>query len=360
MKILFYISTIRGGGAARVMTIIANGLAEKGFDVSFVTNFPADHEYDLKSEIRRYSLEAVENTGNKLTRNHTRIKKLRRILKNENPDVAVSFMGENNFRLLMAAAFMKVKTIVSLRNDPAKVYPTKLSRLFADLLYKRADKAVFQTNEARDFFSSKVQERSKIILNPVDKKFFYKSMEIGDYYVAAGRLSKQKNYPMMLNAFAEVLKVNPGERLRIYGEGGLKDELSDLTKELGIQDSVEFMGFSTDMPEALKHAKALVMTSDYEGLPNAVLEALASSVPVISTDCPCGGPRMVIENGINGYLVPVGDIGSLAKVWCGLSPEQILTMKDEAYKIACKFEPDSILQEWIDIILSVKGKDQIT
>ena len=353
MKVLFYISTIRGGGAARVMVNIANGLASNGHEVIFVTNFPANHEYELDGRIDRHILEAEESRSNALVKNLTRIKALKKIIRKNDPDVSIAFMRENNFRLMFASKGLRTKTVVSVRNDPAKEYPSKFSKMLAEYLYKKADGIVFQTEDAKKAFSSRVQEKSCIIFNQVDEKFFDDNPARGDYIAACGRLSKQKNYPMMLRGFAASVKTHPDEHLKIYGEGNLKEEMEGLARELGIQENVEFMGFSTDMKSVYKNAKLLVMTSDYEGMPNAVLEALASSVPVISTDCPCGGPKMIIEEGKNGYLVRTRDSEDFTaklNAFLDLSDEQNRDMRNNAFQTGQKFSPPVILKDWTDML----------
>ena len=162
MRILFYISTIRGGGAARVMVNVANGLAEEGCEVFFVTNFPADHEYALQERIERRSLESAESKSGTVVKNASRISALRRIIRETKPDVCVAFMAENNFRLLLAARGLGVKTVVSVRNDPAREYPTAFSRRLADALYKKADGVVFQTEDARAAFPAQIREKCSI------------------------------------------------------------------------------------------------------------------------------------------------------------------------------------------------------
>ena len=357
MKVLFYISTIRGGGAARVMVNIANGIAEKGYDVVFVTNFPDSHEYELSGKIKRFSIEQTENKGNVLAKNISRIKALKKILKEENPDVSVAFMRENNFRLLYAAKGLPTKTVVSVRNDPAKEYSSKFSKRLANSLYKRADGIVFQTEDAKLAFPVEIQNKSRVILNQVDERFFNENTAPGKYLTACGRLSNQKNYPMMLKAFAEVLKEYPDEILRIYGEGNLKDDLAELAGELGVKESVSFMGFSTQMKEAYSEAKVLLMTSNYEGLPNVLLEAMASSVPVLSTDCPCGGPKMIIKDGENGYLAKVGDEKDFAeKLKLVLSDENRLAeMREGAFRSAQAYRPERILEDWTGMLEMVSA-----
>lgn len=354
MKILFYISTIRGGGAARVMVNIANSLAEKNYDICFVTNFPSAHEYVLVKTINRIDIESKENNKGAIVKNYIRLKKLRKIIKTERPDVCVSFMKENNFRLILSSRGIYTKTIVSIRNDPAKEYPTKISWLLARILYKKADGIVFQTEDAQNAFPDRIRRKGVIIFNQVDDKFYFKREHIGDYILACGRLSKQKNYHMMLKAFSEVVKKNPGEQLRIYGEGILKEELLNLTDELDLSNSVQFMGYSKDMTDVYRNAKILLMTSEYEGMPNVILESLASSVPVISTDCPCGGPRKVIKNGENGFLVPVDGYNELVSVM-----EKVLSDKDLLVRMGCtankmaeEFKGERVLGEWEKFITS--------
>ena len=356
MKLLFYISTIRGGGAARVMVNIANEMAKKGHNILFVTNFPDEHEYVLNDGIDRRSLEATERKDGRLKKNLSRIRALRRILKESKPDVALSFMGENNFRLLIAAAGLRAKAIVSIRCDPAREYASTLSRTLAKLLYRKADAVVFQTEDAKAFFPKAIQKRSQIIFNQVDDRFFALEKEPGDYIAACGRLTKQKNYPMLLRAFAEVAKEYPNEKLHIYGDGELLDSLSTLATELGIADAVHFMGFSNDVPSVLQKAKLLVMSSDYEGLPNAVLESLAAGVPVVSTDCPCGGPRMVIRDGENGYLVPVGDEKAMAKKIKALlsDKERLAAMGKAAKESAGFYRGEQVIETWEELFKATK------
>ena len=158
---------------------------------------------------------------------------------------------------------------------------------------------------------------------------------------------------MLLHAFKSVLHELPGEQLMIYGEGELKDELVNLTKKLCIDSSVHFEGYESNMQEVYRNAKILVLTSQYEGMPNVLLEALASSVPVVSTDCPCGGPRMVIEDGVNGFLVPVGDSLRTSEAIVRIigNENTLKTMRKESYITAQSFHPENILDNWERMIL---------
>ena len=354
MRVLFYISTICGGGAARVMVNLANEFAVDN-EVHFVTNFLSEHEYVLNKKVHRHSIEQSESNNNVVRKNITRIRILRKLIKNIEPNISVAFMRENNFRLIFAARCLQPKTLIYIRNDPAREYAGWLSRNMADILFKKADGVVFQTEEAQKFFSSKIQKKSRIIFNQVDSKFYQMINEPGKHMIACGRLSKQKNYTMMLEAFKLVLEQYPDEKLHIYGEGDLKDELQQYAKILGIEASVRFMGFSENMVRNYRSAKLLLMTSDYEGMPNVILEALASSVPVVSTDCPCGGPRMVIENGVNGFLNKTGDVQMFADsiIYLLSHVNELNSMKEKAYYSAKQFAGERVMKEWNNYIAQI-------
>ena len=349
MRILFYISTIRGGGAARVMVNLANSFA-KSNKICFVTNFPADHEYLLATDISRVFLEEKESHSNFLVKNASRVCKLRKLIKSWKPDISIAFMGENNFRLLAANCFLSGKVLLSVRNDPYREYPTILSKFMAKVLYRFADGIVFQTEDARNFFPSSVRHKSKIIMNQVDSKFFEIECSNVEYFVATGRLSAQKNYPVMIRAFSAVVERFPQETLYIYGDSSESQriQLQKLIDSLGMKNNIFLKGISTNVPEILSHAKAFLMSSDYEGMPNGLLEAMAVGLPCISTDCPCGGPKMLIEHQNNGILVPIQNEAALTSAILSLEENELLrkSLAKNAKISAVRFQPERVLRQW--------------
>ncbi|HKK83495.1 MAG TPA: glycosyltransferase family 4 protein [Atribacterota bacterium] len=348
-KIAFYISTIRGGGAAKVMVNLANRFVTGNYDVSFITNFSASHEYELDDRIKRINLESKESEKGFLIKNLERCITLRRILKEMLPYVLISFMGENNFRALLASCFLKTHVIISVRNDPNKEYETKLLQLLAKCMYRIADGCVFQTSDAQAWFPKNIQKKSRIILNQVDKKFYETLLKpVRKNIITCGRLSAQKNQILLINAFAKIAKKYPDENLIIYGEGVLKDKLQNFIDELDLSNRVILAGATDNVNGVLSVARAFVLSSDYEGMPNALMEAMAMGLPVIATDCPCGGPKMLIKNGENGLLVPVNDVESLTE-----SIKLVITNSELSEKMAANakktaelFEPDRVFNYW--------------
>lgn len=295
-KIAFYINVLSHGGAERVIANLAAAFQAGGYDCTVITTYPNEGEYPLSAGVHRISLFNEKPSGNRLVRNVHTIRRLRRALKTFQPAVLIAAMAEPNFRAVLAAEGLGIKTILSVCSDPDREYAGFVYRLGAKLLFPRAAGTVFQTREAQSWFPLKVQARSAILMNQIDPRF-YETRQCSEknYFVATGRLVPPKNYPVMLRAFARVLKAYPQEKLCIFGEGELKDTLQALIQSYGAENSIRLMGSSENIPEALSAAKGFLLSSDYEGMPNGLLEAMAMGLPCISTDCPCGGPREVIH-----------------------------------------------------------------
>lgn len=314
MKILFYINLIDFGGAERVVVNLANEFSKRGHETVIVTSYCKEQEYELNEKVKRLSLEEKQLKESFIRKNLTRTLRLRRICKKERPDIVVSFMAQANFRAIMATRFLKIKTLISVRNDPDKEYPNGIYRFTAKILYPLASGCVFQTEDAKNWFPHSIQRKSKIILNPVNDKFYqmdYKGER--ENIVTVGSLSPRKNQQLLIKAFSLIAQEFPKESLIIYGNGPEREKLIELTKSLNIEERVFFMGESSEIHEKIKNAKVFVLSSNYEGLPNVVMEAMALGLPVISTDCPCGGPRMLIENEKSGILVDTNDVEAMVE-----------------------------------------------
>lgn len=357
-KLLFHINSMGKGGAERVVSVLSGRFAKDGYETVIVTLWRADEEYELIQGVRRVNLgdwKNPENTG-RISLALGRFIDLRKVIRRENPDLVISFCNKANFRCSYSMLGMKIPLLVSVRNDPRIDYlPYKYASLRME---KRADGCVFQTADAMKCFNEKLRKKSRVIWNPLDDKYLVPSSdrtERSKYIVSVGRLSTQKNQLLLLKAFRKVMEELPGYELRIYGEeseSGVKAFLSDYIKENGMQGHVRFMGQSSHLEEEISDASLFVLSSDYEGLPNALIEAMALGVPVISTDCPCGGPGELIEDGISGCLVPVGDEDRMADVMLRLlnNPSSAEEMGRKGRKIIEKVSPDEIYKKWKDFV----------
>lgn len=355
--LMFYINAIHDGGAERVLLQLAKRFAACGYRSVVVTSFVDAWEYPVPEGVERLSMEQAQIPQSRLKRNLSRIKALRRLLKEYRPAALISFMAEPNFRAVIASRFLPVKTIVSVRNDPEREYGGRLGRIIGKWLLPLADGCVFQTEQAQKWFPKRLQKRSKIIMNQVDERFFQVTGagETG-YVMTAGRLTAQKNQAMLIRAFAAIAG-DVEEELRIYGEGELRPELEALIAGLGMERRIKLMGASDDMPAALAGCRLFVLPSDFEGMPNALLEAMAAGRCCVSTACPCGGPEAVIENGVNGMLVPVGAEEALSAAMLELlkDEEKRRTLAAAAGERAEAFRPEAIFAHWQSYVEQVIG-----
>lgn len=351
-RFLLYIDMMERGGAQRVFVNLIQHLTDAQVDVVLVNDFELASDvaqYSVDERVRRYYLRKSLK-GNPILKNIERVTQLRCIVKKEKPDIVLSFLGRPNKRMLLATFGLKTKKIISVRNDPNCEYAAGgFSKWFARNLFRLADGCVFQTEEAAKYFPLAVQKKSTVILNPVDLKFFNTvRTEEPHNIVTVGRLESQKNQGMLIKAFAEIAREFPGEKLIIYGEGSLREELENLCESLHIADRVEMPGNILNVEKALSEAKVFVLPSNYEGLPNALMEAMAVGLPCISTDCPCGGPKLLISDARNGMLVPVGNEKQMADMLRSLllDTNKLEMLGMNAKKRAEDFKTDVILFQW--------------
>ena len=274
----------------------------------------------------------------------------------------ISFLHRPSYRLLAVKPFLRgVPVIVSDRNDPEKEYASLKNRLLMKLLYRRAEGFVFQTRRQKEYFTRKIQEKSVVIYNPVAPKFATSAPDSGrdgKMLISYGRLTPQKNHRLLLEAFAEAAKERPGLRLKLFGEGPLRGDLEKLASELGIADRTELPGVSDHIEKELAGAGIFVLSSDYEGMPNALIEAMVAGLPAVSTDCPCGGPAELIEDGKNGLLVPVGDAAAMSEAIGRLAddPELAGRLAANARRLIEKTDENIIISRWEEYILQVIRK----
>lgn len=294
-----------GGGAERFTANLANALCKK-YKVYVVTGKNRKDEYELHPQVERADFLRLDNFI--IDTIH-----IRKFCNEKHCNVLIGIDIYANRCVCLANVFFKPLTIISERNDPRNNDLSRKSKLFMKLLYWKADLFVFQTQEAKAFYSKSIQNRSKVIHNPVAEGLPERNSRTAKEIVTMGRLENQKDYATLIRAFYRVVQKYPEYSLKIYGCGTCKEELQGVVRELKLEKRVLFERFCDRVHEKIRFAEIFVMSSKYEGMPNALIEAMAMGFPVISTDCPCGGPRELIHDGENGILVPVGDESMMAE-----------------------------------------------
>lgn len=351
MKVMFIIPSMAGGGAERVISVLANAFTQNGIETKIMMTAGNICEYPLHSEIEL--LQAGEMTKGNVGKRIARIYKMRKLFKKHRDAVLVAFEPDAAFFTGIAKIGLSMPLIASERNDP-KSFGNSEIRKFA---YRWADKLVFQTQEAMGFFDNDIQKKGCVIPNPISDMLPSPYSGIRKKtVVAVSRLEPQKNHKMLLEAFAGFVKDYSEYSLHLYGKGALENDLKQLAKILHIDDKVVFEGFQRDVFEIIRDAGMFVLSSDYEGISNSLLEAMAIGMPVISTDCPCGGSRLCIEDGENGILTPTGDRQALENAMrkIAASEEFSYNLGVKAVKVRERFSTENIVKRWIILLQSVK------
>lgn len=360
IKVAFCIPSLGSGGAERVTSILANKFSECGYDVSVIMLTHMLCLYPLSKDVHTLCLNCDEDASmSSVKRYLRRIGKIRKAVKQLSPDVVISFMSETNIDVCFALMGMKIPIIVSERNDPATDPSSRAKKLMRRVAYLVPKGFVFQTPDAQAYFPKRIQKRSRIILNPIDNNMPPRfEGERDKRIVAVGRLNRQKNLPLLIDSFSDFSIDHPDRVLEIYGEGALDDQIREYIREKGMQEKIILKGFCKDVHEKILTAEMFVMSSDFEGMPNALLEALALGLPCISTDCPCGGPRLLIESYRNGILVPLKNRRSMAEAMAFLAdnPERARQMSQEAVLVRDRADLDSVTEQWLIIAGLIKEK----
>lgn len=353
-RYLFFIGTLCNGGAERVVSILSSQMAKQGMDVEILTYYDRPISYDIDSGVKISAVETLSGKKGKLGN----LFWLRTYFK-EHAQVIISFLAPFNIMAIAANWGTKLPILVADRNDPMKVPSNPVLRKVRDFLYRFATGVVVQTEKNKAYFPQKVQKKSRVIYNPVDLKEYAGialKMEKEKKIVTAGRLMPQKNQKMLIEAFANVLKTHPDYELVIYGEGPSRGELENCIRELGIEGSVSMPGNVTDLYERIKSAEIFVLSSDYEGMPNALIEAMCLGLPCISTKV--SGATDLITDHENGLLTELNNQTALEKAMRELIENKELSKKlaENAVKLNDDLEVSKIMQQWIDFVRQLSAE----
>lgn len=351
MKIIFVISAMNGGGAERVLATLANCYVQQGDEVTILMVAGDESAYLLDEKVNILSI-GQPSHGNPLVQ-VKRLWVMRKYFKQHNDSVIVSFGTEINLFTILSSLGLKNKAIVSERNDPNQCSYRKIR----DVVYSLCKGFVFQTEDAKKCFSDKVQKNSVVIPNPIRKQLPMPFEGKREKKIAAvGRLEPQKNHALLLKAFAEFYKSYPEWELHIFGKGKLEQTLKQQAQELGIENHLVFKGFRSDILETIRDYGMYVLSSDYEGISNSLMEAMALGLPCISTDCPIGGSALCIKDGENGLLVPVGDTVALQKAMETIAGDERLAAEfgKRAIDVRETFAEETIADMWHEYMKNKK------
>lgn len=353
MNLLFVESSIaiEGGGASRMLVWVANQFAKDGHQVSIYTHKVQNGPlYDVNKNIKVYSTEPQREKCFLYPVPH-----VRRLMKKIKPDIVISFMTDSNMYCLLAKIGTGIPVCICERNDPALHEKQPLKFKIALWMSRFADCASFQLQAAADYYSW-LKCPVSVIPNPVprpkamvSKQFAERRNEI----CCSSRIEfVQKRQDVLIKAFAIVLKSHPEMTLRLIGNGPYMDEANKLAEELGIGDKVLLPGQMKDPVTYMVNSKIYVLSSDYEGIPNALSEALASGLPCVSTDVSPGGARLLITNKKSGIIVPCNDPQSMADaiIYMLDNPNEADAMGHEATKISERFSEENIYIMWKNFI----------
>lgn len=362
MHIAMSIGSLTKGGAERVMVNLAEYFVAAGHQVTIVTQYRKENEYTISPAIKRVisDIEGDEISGNRLVNFVRRFRKLRGIWKSEKPDLILSFIGKNNMMAILTSMGLSVPVAVSVRGEPREEYYNNFLCLAAKILFGFADGVILQTRRCFDFFPKRVKRRAVILHNPVSAAFFRDRYE-GERdktIVAVGRVDNNKNHEMLIRAFADLSADFPEYQVIIYGEGPERQRLLKLVDELELTGKISLPGSIDHVSDAIYKSEVFVLTSNTEGVPNTLIEAMLMGLCVLSTDCPCGGPADLVKHGEDGLLFGVGDTAELKEQLKLVLENRELRERlgKNATAIGEVFAPDKVYGEWEAFFRKLCGK----
>ncbi|MDD6518594.1 MAG: glycosyltransferase [Oribacterium sp.] len=352
-EILIVTISLGNDGAERVLTELAKEWIHIGCKV-FVIQTDANrygNSYAMPDSIQMINI--CVKSKNKVMRFLQEIKAVRKVISVHQDATVVSFLSASSFVVAMASLGLKNKIVFSERNDPRRVPIGKHQQLLRNFAFHFADRIVFQTNDAQAYFDKSIQKRGIIIPNPINGALpdRYEG-ERKKIIVTACRLHPQKNLKMLIDAFSMLQKDYPDYKLIIYGEGVLRQELEAYIRSLNLSEQILLPGFQNDIVKKIMDCAVYACSSNYEGISNSMLEAMAMGVPTVVTDCPVGGARMMINNEVNGMLVPVGDTKSMYIAMKRIidDPELAERLSNNAFDIRNRLPVSKIAKQWLDIM----------
>lgn len=356
MRIVFITNSIGFGGAEKVIAFVANGMAKRGHNVVVVNYGSAGGTYI--NEHKQYfekTIDLYEYQSGKSGK-ISQIKKIlftKEIVKKCNAEVMVCFTMYPSFVGKLVHMMTGVPSIMSERGNPyVTINKKNIFSLLELLVVNRSAGGVFQLKGASKFYDKKLQARSTIIPNPIFINNKLKTVAYNERdkcIVSVGRLdNNQKRYDIMIKAFSLFSKSHPEWILKLYGLGRDEDNIKKWCAEEGVYDKVKFMGLTKHPMADISKAGMFLITSDFEGISNSLLEAMAIGLPCVSTDSEPGGARMLIQHMSNGLLAEVGNPFRIAEAMSLYADNPRLAEQcgERAKEVIYKFDAETTLDKW--------------
>jgi GalNAc-alpha-(1->4)-GalNAc-alpha-(1->3)-diNAcBac-PP-undecaprenol alpha-1,4-N-acetyl-D-galactosaminyltransferase len=366
MKLTLISSSLRAGGAERVMSIVANYWAARGWKITLLTFDDGDEPpfYDLDRHIKHHSLGIGEKTIESLFAlpgNFGRIRTLKKAIVASNPHVVISFVNRTNILTMLACRGLKIPTIVSEHVYPAFGELTKFEEMLQRRYYRRASMVTLQTHNALSFFPTGEGYNTYVLPNPIsipESPAIESRLYTDDrHLLAVGQLIPQKGFDLLIRAFSQICERHPEWTLTILGEGDMRPELEELQFQLGLEERVYMPGSVKNSDAYIRKADLFALSSRFEGFPVALCEAMACGVPVIATDC-LSGPREIIHNGVDGMLVVSENVDALAAGLDLLMSDPVKRQYFSHYapKILERFGLEQVMAMWSSALKQVTRK----
>ncbi len=358
MKIGFLINDLNAGGAERATVSLANYFSQHGVDTEIITFKDADSFYPLDEKVThlRLGFDEIELSLS-LKRIFGALKRMltiRSFIKNRNLDVLVGMSFAMTWYTVVATFLTKTKSVGTERNNPYKYKATKINTFLRKFFYKFCNGYIFQTKKASLFFTDSLRKNDTVIPNAIFNENVYKltpPVEREKLICAVGRLNEQKRFDILIDAFASICKKIPDHKMIIFGEGELRSELEKQIADLSLEDKVFLPGTNPEAVKVVNRASVFVLSSDLEGMPNVLMEAMAMGVPCVSTRCDMG-PEELIENGENGILVEVGNTQEIAESILNIinNPDLADKLSENARELLKTHSIEKISERWLEFL----------
>ena len=346
-RIIINIGTLSAGGAERVVSILTKPIADKFDEVEIILWHHLPIHYTIDPRVKITFLPDLSKTESRLKN----MRFFRNYIKQQRPDLLLSFLTPFNMLAIVSLFGCNIRTVVCERNDPHFIKGGKFMESIRNFLYRFADGALVQTKYGLSCYPAYIRKKMKVIYNPVIMEDSLIGKAINEakenLFVSVGRLEPQKNQKMLIRAFAKFCNTHSDYRLIIYGDGSMRGDLEAYINNLGLQDKVKLPGSCRDIWQKLLPAKAFILSSDAEGMSNALIEAMCLGLPVVSTKV--SGSTDLIVNGGNGILVNLGDEDGMYKAMCKIvdNEDQSIEMGNNASHIYSLLKEDEIAKQWI-------------